>query len=105
MDNWAGQLIDDLHPYRTVPGYGGQGIGRRVGYGVSSSDAIGIAQAYQTKRVADALDKIGVLLAQVIETRSAKTEGLGPKDESAVGKADAPEDGRDNQPPSPIKGG
>ncbi len=28
--------------------------------------------------------------AQAIETQSAKTEGLGPKDESAVGKADAP---------------
>jgi len=27
--------------------------------------------------------------AQAIETRSAKTEGLGPKDESAVGNADA----------------
>jgi hypothetical protein len=28
--------------------------------------------------------------AQAIETRSAKTEGLGPQDESAVGETDAP---------------
>jgi len=31
------------------------------------------------------------MIAQAIETQRAKTEGLGPKDESAVGAADAPD--------------
>jgi hypothetical protein len=57
MDTWAARLIDDLHPYRTVPN-DGLGLGQRVGYGVNSHDAIAIAHAFQTKRIADALEKL-----------------------------------------------
>ncbi len=45
---------------------------------------------WRTHRLAEAVYRGLLITAQAIETQSAKTAGLGPKDESAVGKADAP---------------
>lgn len=59
MDYWAEKLIDDLHPYRTTKAVNAPGLGQRIGYGVNSQDAVGIAQAYQASRIADALERIG----------------------------------------------
>lgn len=101
MDYWAAKLIDDLHPYRTIKDIHAPGLGQRIGYGVNSQDAVGIAQAYQASRIADALVRIGDLLTQGIDARSGQTEGLDPKGESPVAESDAP-----NTPSTPsIKGG
>jgi hypothetical protein len=104
MDYWAAKLIDDLHPYRTVKGSHAPGLGQRIGYGVNSQDAVGIAQAYQASRIADALERIGDQLSlhrdlasvlerivQGIEARQGGNGEAGAVHESPVGVADAPE--------------
>lgn len=50
---------------RMISDIAGCGLGETLGYGITKSDAIKLATAFQTKRVADALEKIAESMAIV----------------------------------------